>query len=109
MLLRHRGLKPADRIRKDMVEALQAGLGRQGRIKPATRAGELAVNVMAGSERRNELTSFIVPRGTSFHRWVELDFLLLHLNLHRFSNRCDFPAPPELGAVKPQRCMTTAN
>ena len=62
MLLRHRGLKPADGIRKDMVEALQAGLGRQGRIKPATRAGELAVNVMAGSERRNELTSFIVPR-----------------------------------------------
>ena len=37
MLLRHCGMKPADRIRKDMVEALQAGLGRQGRIKPATR------------------------------------------------------------------------
>jgi hypothetical protein len=28
-------------------------------------------------KRTNELTSSIVPRGTSFHRWVELDFLLI--------------------------------
>src|SRR6516225_9722836 len=35
------------------------------------------------SERTNDLTSSIVPRGTSFHRWVELDLLLLHLILHR--------------------------
>ena len=25
------------------------------------------------SERTNDLTSSIIPRGTSFHRWVELD------------------------------------
>src|SRR6266550_2620590 len=30
------------------------------------------------SKRTYELTSSIVPRGTSLHRWVELDFLLLH-------------------------------
>jgi hypothetical protein len=26
------------------------------------------------SKRKCELTSSIVPRGTSFHRWVELEF-----------------------------------
>src|SRR5947208_3400651 len=34
-------------------------------------------------KRPYELTSSIIPRGTSFHHWVELDFLLLHLILHR--------------------------
>src|SRR5215468_6962570 len=34
-------------------------------------------------KRTHELTSSIVPRGTSFHRGVELDFLLLHLVPHR--------------------------
>src|SRR6516162_1480958 len=34
-------------------------------------------------KRTYELTSSIVPRGTSFHRGVELDFLLLHWILHR--------------------------
>src|SRR5262249_62319279 len=32
-------------------------------------------------KRTYDLTSSIVPRGTSFHRWVELDFLLSHLIL----------------------------
>src|SRR5260221_7994089 len=35
-----------------------------------------------GSKRTNDLTSSIVPRGKSFHRWVELYFLLSHLILH---------------------------
>lgn len=35
-----------------------------------------------GSKRTNDLTSSIVPRGTSFHRWVDLDLLLSHLMLH---------------------------
>src|SRR4029450_1177527 len=34
-------------------------------------------------KRTHDLTSSIVPRGTSFHRWVELDFPLFHLILHR--------------------------
>jgi hypothetical protein len=36
----------------------------------------------SGSKRTNDLTSSIVPRGTSFHRWVDLDLLLSHLMLH---------------------------
>jgi hypothetical protein len=35
------------------------------------------------SKRKCDLTSSIVPRGTSFHGRVELDFLLLHLIRHR--------------------------
>ena len=34
------------------------------------------------SKRTNELTSSIVPRGTSFHRRVELEFLLSDMILH---------------------------
>src|SRR6516165_11831921 len=34
------------------------------------------------SKRPNELTSSIVPRGTSFHRWVDLSFLLSDLILY---------------------------
>ena len=34
----------------------------------------LTVRVMAGSKRTCELTSSIVPQGTSFHRLVELEF-----------------------------------
>src|SRR3974377_898203 len=34
------------------------------------------------SKRTYELTSSIVPRGTSFHRQVELEFLLSHLILY---------------------------
>src|SRR5215204_4596151 len=34
----------------------------------------LTVSVTAGSKRTCELTSSIVPRGTSFHRSVELEF-----------------------------------
>jgi hypothetical protein len=53
------------------------------------------------SKRPNDLTSSIVPRGTSFHRWVELDFLLFAFDPAQISSRCDFPGPPELGAVNP--------
>src|SRR5262249_26384360 len=45
-------------------------------------SGGLAASVTAGPSGQ-DLTSSIVPRGTSFHRWVELDLLLLHLILHR--------------------------
>ena len=36
------------------------------------------------SKRTCELTSSIVPRGTSFHRWWSSGFLLLDLILHGF-------------------------
>jgi hypothetical protein len=37
---------------------------------------DLAVKCDGRFKRTYELTSSVVPRGTSFHRWVELDFLL---------------------------------
>ena len=36
--------------------------------------GGLAVSMVGGSKRTRDLTSSIVPRGTSFHRSVELEF-----------------------------------
>src|ERR1700688_841913 len=55
-----------------------------------------------GSKRPNELTSSIVPRGTSFHRSVELKFSPIVIDPARLSCRCCFfPGPAELGAVNP--------
>src|SRR5207248_10007340 len=48
-----------------------------------------------------DLTSSIVPRGTSFHRWVELDFPPIAFDPAQISSCCDFPGPSELGAVNP--------
>src|SRR5258708_23403056 len=53
------------------------------------------------SKRTYELTSSIVPRGTSFHRLVELDFPPIAFDPARFSRCCHFSGPPELGAVNP--------
>src|SRR5262249_15112667 len=55
------------------------------------------------SKRTCDLTSSIVPRGTSFHRSVELDFSPIGYDPARLSCGCYglFPGPPELGAVNP--------
>src|SRR5205807_3089592 len=55
------------------------------------------------SKRTCELTSSIVPRGTSFHRSVELEFPPIAFDPARFSCCCRglFPGPAELGAVNP--------
>jgi hypothetical protein len=54
------------------------------------------------SKRTCELTSSIVPRGTSFHRSVELECPPIGFDLARVSCcRGLFPGPPELGAVNP--------
>jgi hypothetical protein len=55
------------------------------------------------SKRTYELTSSIVPRGTSFHRSVELEFPPIAFDPARFSCCCRglFPGPLELGAVNP--------
>jgi len=53
------------------------------------------------SKRTCDLTSSIVPRGTSFHRSVELEFPPIAFDPARLSGRCDFPGPAELGAVNP--------
>ena len=52
-------------------------------------------------KRTYELTSSIVPRGTSFHRSVELECSPVRLDPVRFSCRCDLPGPAELSAVNP--------
>src|SRR3974377_97458 len=52
-------------------------------------------------KRPNELTSSIVPQGTSFHRAVELAFSPIGCDLV-FSYCCSLlPGPAELGAVNP--------
>ena len=53
------------------------------------------------SKRTHELTSSIVPRGTSFHRSVELEFPPIAFDPARSSCRCDVSGPAELGAVNP--------
>ena len=55
------------------------------------------------SKRTCELTSSIVPRGTSFHHVVELEFSPIAFDPARFSCCCCglFPGPPEFGAVNP--------
>src|ERR1700749_3222678 len=52
------------------------------------------------SKRTYELTSSIVPRGTSFHCSVDLGFPPIALILCP-SCCCGFPGPAELGAVNP--------
>ena len=54
-----------------------------------------------GSKRPSELTSSIVPRGTSCHHAVELEFPPIAFDPARFSCRHGFPGPAELGAVNP--------
>src|SRR5450759_1596934 len=56
-----------------------------------------------GSKRPSELTSSIVPRGTSFHRSVELDFSPIACDPALLSCSCRglLPVPAELGAVNP--------
>src|SRR5512135_3148276 len=54
------------------------------------------------SKRTNELTSSIVPRGTSFHGLVELEFSPIACDPVRLSYHCCFfPGPAELSAINP--------
>ena len=52
------------------------------------------------SKQTYDLTSSIVPRGTSFHRAVELEFLLFN-GVWLSCRHGFFPAPAERGAVDP--------
>jgi hypothetical protein len=53
------------------------------------------------SKRTYELTSSIVPRGTSFHRSVELKCSPIVIDPARHSCCRGLPGPAELGAVYP--------
>src|SRR5674476_1629463 len=58
------------------------------------------------SKRTNELTSSIVPRGISFHHWVELEYSPISCDPEPLSCcGCFFPGPAELGAVSPYACL----
>ena len=52
-----------------------------------------------------DLTSSIVPRGTSFHRSVELEFPPIVLDSGGRSCRHDLPGPPKLGAINPDAML----
>ena len=58
-----------------------------------------------GSKRPSELTSSIVPRGTSCHHVVGFEFPLITFDPARFSCRHGFPGPAELSAVNPDNGM----
>src|SRR2546421_2173674 len=60
-------------------------------------------------KRTYDLTSSIVPRGTSFHRWVELDFLLSHLILHSSQAAATSLVHRNSVPSTHMRCMITAN
>src|SRR6266436_5428285 len=53
------------------------------------------------SKRTYELTSSIVPRGTSFHGLVEFEFSPIAFGYLRPSCYCGLSGPPELSAVNP--------
>src|SRR4029077_11628271 len=60
-------------------------------------------------KRTYDLTSSIVPRGTSFHRGVELDFLPLHWILHRSQAAATSLVHRNSVPSTHTRCMITAN
>ena len=75
----------------------QYGIRRRG----GTIFGSALPSSDGRSKRTYELTSSIVPRGTSFHRWVELGFSPIAFDSAWFSCCCDVPGPAELGAINP--------
>jgi len=61
------------------------------------------------SKRPSELTSSIVPRGTSFHRRVEFGFLLSHLILYDSHAAATFRVQRKSVPSTQMRCRITAN
>src|SRR5450759_2586810 len=53
------------------------------------------------SKRTCELTSSIVPRGTSFHGLVELEYSPIVIDPAWLSCRRDLPGPTELSTINP--------
>src|SRR6516164_9199935 len=67
-----------------------------------TRWNDLLGGLVVGrSKQTHELTSSIVPRGTPFHRVVELGFPSTSFDLVGCSRGCSAPGPAEFGAVNP--------
>jgi hypothetical protein len=89
--------------------ALLFGIGTKAvplwdsRMRWSNLCSGLAVRRNGRSKRTCELTSSIVPRGTSFHRSAELEFPSIGFDPVEFSCCCRglLPGPAELGAVHP--------
>ena len=80
------------------------GLGTSARPSwdSKTRWNDLLGGLAVGrSKQTRELTSSIVPRGTSFHHLVELEFPPVVIGFTSASCCCSFSAPSELGAISP--------
>ena len=74
-----------------------------------TRWNDLLGGLAVGrSKRTYELTSSIVPRGTPFHRVVELGFLLFHLISYRVHTAAASLVQRNSVPSTQRRCMTTA-
>jgi hypothetical protein len=65
----------------------------------------LAVRLTVGSKRKCELTSSIVPRGTSFHHAVELEHPPIAFDPEGPSCRHGLLGPAELSAIYPDNGM----
>src|SRR5262249_35910801 len=63
--------------------------------------GGLSVKKDGRSKQTYELTSSIVPRGTLFHRLVELEFPPIAFDLERRLRRCSSSGPSEFSAINP--------
>ena len=105
------GVKHFQTIRHRSVEVARGllllfGLGTKAlpswdsKMRRNNLTGGLAVND-GRSKRPSELTSSVVPRGTSFHRWVELEFPPIAFDLGGLSCCDGLPGPSELCAVNP--------
>ena len=80
------------------------GLGTSARPSwdSKTRWNDLLGGLAVGRSKRTcELTSSIVPRGTLFHRLVELEFPPIAFDPERPLRRRSFSGPSELGAISP--------
>src|SRR6516225_1502022 len=85
--------------------ARQAGPSWDSKTRWNDLLGGLAVG---RSKRTYELTSSIVPRGTPFHRVVELGFLLFHLISYRVHTAAASLVQRNSVPSTQRRCMTTA-
>src|ERR1035437_7639430 len=68
---------------------------------PASSLGRPCRYTNGRSKRTYELTSSIVPRGTSFHGLVELEYSPIVIDPAWLLCRRDLPGPTELSAINP--------
>jgi hypothetical protein len=97
-------LAPASRCRSAAPPMSASLIGRSG-----SSAFRLSTNTVSRSKRTYDLTSSVVPRGTSFHRSVELEFPPIAFNpawlscCHQ-STRCDRTQHPRQ-ALRSRQCL----